>query len=126
MNASTESRDYRKRPLCAEATAALGLAVAALALSFVGVYNPWGALRFRAETTPPSYRPLLGYVATFMLPMILGVAAALLGGYSFRKIERSVPKPSGDGFAFFSIMIGLFAALVGTCTTFVHFVWPIL
>ena len=60
------------------------------------------------------------------LPIFLGVLAALLGGYAFRKIERSEVNLSGDGFAFFSIMIGMFAALIGICTTFARLIWPIL
>jgi hypothetical protein len=126
MNGSTETRDYRKRPLCIEAAAALVLSIVAVGLAILGVYSPWGALRFPVNHERDGFNPLVGYALTFVLPMVLGVAAALLGGYAFRKIERSEVKLSGDGFAFFSIMIGLFAAVIGACITFARLVWPVL
>ncbi len=124
MKASTETRDYRKRPLCVEAAAALALSIVAVGLAILGVYSPWGALRFPVNHERDGFNPVLGYAATFILPIVLGVAAALLGGYAFRKIERSEVKLSGDGFAFFSIMTGLFAAIIGACTTFAGMIWP--
>ena len=107
-----------------EAAAALGVSIAAAGLAVLGVFSPWGALRFPVDHERDGFKPVLGYAVTFVLPMILGIAAALLGGHAFRKIERSEIKLSGDGFAFFSIMIGLFATIIGACTTFARLIWP--
>jgi hypothetical protein len=50
----------------------------------------------------------------------------LLGGHSFRSIERSQGQYAGDGPAFFSLMIGLFAMIIGACTTFAALIWPMI
>jgi hypothetical protein len=118
MQASTETREYRKRPVCREAAAALVLAIIALGLAILGVYNPTGVLRFPIREPLKGTDAILLYGGTFILPIVLGVIAALLGGHSFQTIESAQVKLSGDGFAFFSMMIGLFAAIIGVCTTF--------
>jgi hypothetical protein len=124
MKTSTETRDYRRRPVCKEAVAALAIAVIALGLAILGVYNPQGTLRFTMRERLKGIEAVLLYGSTFILPIVLGIIAALLGGHSFRTIERSTVKLSGDGFAFFSMMIGLFATIIGVCTTFVGLIWP--
>lgn len=125
MNVSTESRDYPRRPLCITAATALSIAVVALSLAILGIYNPWVPLRFPFD---PAKAEGSGFVRAvcFIAPIGLGIVAALVGGYAFRVIERARTPMRGDGFAFFSIMIGLFAAIIGVCTTFVVLVWPVL
>jgi hypothetical protein len=126
MKTSTQTREYRRRPVCREATFALTIAVIALGLAMLGVYNPQGTLRFPLKERLKGVEAFLLYGGIFILPIGLGISAGLVGGHSFRTIERSTVKLSGDGFAFFSIMIGLFATIIGVCTTFAGLIWPML
>jgi hypothetical protein len=118
------SMPHRKLPASREAAAALAIAITALALAVFGVYSPWGALRFPVSQQLSGFAAVVGYGGTCVLPVFLGIGAALLGGHSFRTIERSHGKLGGDGFAFFSLMIGLFAVVIGVCSTFATLIWP--
>jgi len=109
------------KPASVEAVTALGLSILAVALAIIGVYNPWNSLRFPVERGQVGW---LAAAAFCLLPIALGVTAALLGGHSVRSLERSHGKIIGDGPAFFSLMIGLFAVTIGICTTFASIVWP--
>jgi len=120
----TLSMPYRKLPASREAAAALALAVCALGLAILGVYSPWGTLRFPVAQQLTGLPAALGYGGTCILPIVLGIGAALLGGHSFRTIEQSQGKLGGDGFAFFSLMIGMFAVVMGACSTFAALIWP--
>ena len=113
-----------KRPISIEAITALTISVAALTLATLGVYSPWGALRFPVSQKLTGFPAILGHGGTCVAPIALGLAAALLGGRSYRGIERAQGKIAGDGQAFFSIMIGLFAVIIGGCTTFAALIWP--
>lgn len=115
---------HRKLPISVQATAALIIAFVALALAILGVYSPWGALRFPVERKFFGFQALVVYGGTCVLPIILGLGAAMLGGRAFKTIERSSGQLVGDGPAFFSLMISLFAAIIGLCTTFVTLIWP--
>jgi hypothetical protein len=124
LHAETLSMPHRKLPASREASAALVIALAALALALLGVYSPWGALRFPVSQQLTGFSAVLGYGGTFVLPIVLGIGAALLGGHSFRTIEQSQGKLGGDGFAFFSLMVGMFAVVIGACSTFAALIWP--
>lgn len=113
-----------KKPPSREAAASLILASVALVLATLGVFVPAGGLRYPVVSTPPARGALFAYGATFVLPIILGLGAAVLGGRAYRAIERTGGQLGGDGMAFFGLMIGFFAAAVGATTTFAALVWP--
>jgi len=54
-------------------------------------------------------------IVAFVLPFVLGIAAALLGGSAMTVIERSGGTKSGNFQAVFAIMIGGFAAVISGC-----------
>jgi hypothetical protein len=120
----TLTMPHRHLPAAPDAATALVIAVASLGLAIFGVYNPWGALDFPLSQRLSGFAAVLGYGGTCILPIVLGTGGALLGGRSFRTIEQSQGKLGGDGFAFFSLMIGLFAAVIGACSTFAALIWP--
>jgi hypothetical protein len=63
-------------------------------------------------------------IIAFVLPLILGVGAALLGGEAMKAIEASNGIRGGYRFAVFAIMIGGLAAVVAGCMTIAVFLWP--
>lgn len=113
-----------KKPVSREAAVALALASAALLLATLGVFIPSGGLRYPVTPKLTGTNAVLVYGATFVLPIILGLAGAWLGGRAYRTIERLQGNLGGDGLAFFALMIGFFAAAVGAATTFAALVWP--
>ena len=60
----------------------------------------------------------------FVLPMLLGVGAALLGGEAMKAVEKANGRYTGSLPAVFAIMIGGLAAVVAGCMTFAVYVWP--
>ncbi|MCE9530481.1 MAG: hypothetical protein K8T89_05030 [Planctomycetes bacterium] len=113
-----------KRPVSPEAAAALALAIFAVGLAILGVYSPWGALRFPVEMKLHGTNAVLAYGGTCVLPIFLGLGAAGLAGLSYRSMERSQGKLGGEGPAFFSLLTSLFAVVIGACTTFATLIWP--
>ena len=111
-------------PVSIQAATALGLAVFAVALAIFGMYSPWGALQFPVARKFTGWLAVMAYGGTCVLPIILGGIAMLLGGHSYKSIEQFEGRLGGDGQAFFSLMIGMFAAIIGVCTTFATLVWP--
>jgi hypothetical protein len=65
-------------------------------------------------------------VIAFVLPFVLGIAAAITGGNAMAAIERSGGKTVGNFQAVFSIMIGGFAAVISGCMMLSLYVWPML
>ena len=65
-------------------------------------------------------------VIAFVLPFVLGIAAAVTGGHALGAIERSAGKTVGNFQAVFSIMIGGFAAVISGCMMLSFYVWPML
>ena len=63
-------------------------------------------------------------VVAFVLPFVLGLSAALMGGSALTSIERSSGTRSGNFQAVFAIMIGGFAAVIAGCMIFSVYVWP--
>lgn len=61
--------------------------------------------------------------AAFVLPMILGIGATLLGGETMRTIEKSNGAFSGNLWAVFAMMIGGLAAVVAGCMSAAMFAW---
>jgi hypothetical protein len=63
-------------------------------------------------------------VVAFVLPFVLGVAAAVIGAFAMKAIERSGGKYMGNFLSVFAIMIGGFAAIIGGCMMLSIYVWP--
>jgi hypothetical protein len=61
----------------------------------------------------------------FVLPFLLGIAAALLGGWAITAIERQNGKYGGNMQGVFSILIGMFAAVIAGCMMLSLYVWPL-
>jgi hypothetical protein len=116
----------RKQPVAIEGVVALVLALLAVGLAILGVYSPWGALRFPVSMKLTGTDAILAYGGTCVLPILLGAAASMLGEYTFRTLEQSPKKRAGAGPAFFALMIGFFAATIGGCTTFATLIWPVI
>ncbi|HYH64147.1 MAG TPA: hypothetical protein VD866_05570 [Urbifossiella sp.] len=114
---------------------ALGLALLALVLSLVGALlaegqlagSPLNAARNRpgADFTHASAnaRMVLALVA-YVLPFVLGVAAAVLGGRTVRTLDHDPGHRLGHLFAVFAVMIGSLAAVVSACMAFGVYGWP--
>jgi hypothetical protein len=110
--------------LCPSAVAGIVSAVLALGLAIFGVYSPWGALRFPVEQKLTGGLALLGYGGTFVVPIVLGLLGTLLGSHAVRVTAHSEGKLHGEGLGVFSIMIGVFAAIIGGVCTFAALIWP--
>ena len=65
----------------------------------------------------------LQFVA-YVLPFLLGLTAAYLGGWAMQAIELSRGARGGNMYAVFSIFIGGLAAVTGGCMIFSVYVWP--
>jgi len=78
---------------------------------------------FESTERLPAIRYTLQFVA-YVLPFLLGLAAALMGGSAMAAIERSGPAQSGHFQSVFAIMIGGFAAVIAACMVFSVYVWP--
>ena len=63
-------------------------------------------------------------VIAFVLPFVLGLTAAFLGGNALSAIERSGGTRSGSFHGVFAIMIGGFAAAIAGCLLFSIYIWP--
>ncbi|MBA4067532.1 MAG: hypothetical protein C0501_28255 [Isosphaera sp.] len=63
-------------------------------------------------------------VVAFVLPLVLGVAAAYLGGWAMTAIERAGGRYRGNFPAVLAIMVGGFAAVLGGVMSFAVLVWP--
>jgi hypothetical protein len=63
-------------------------------------------------------------VIAFVLPFVLGLVAALLGGSALTAIERSGGTRSGNFQGVFAILIGGFAAVIGGCMLVSVYLWP--
>jgi hypothetical protein len=80
--------------------------------------------RLMAERTAHSRRArlVLGAVA-FVLPFVLGLGAALMGGHAMKLIERATEKWGGNFEAVFAIMIGGLSAVISGCMILAVFGW---
>ncbi len=65
-------------------------------------------------------------IVAFMVPFVLGIVAALLGGWGMSAIERSADRYSGNMQAVFAQLIGSFAAVIAGCMMLSFYVWPYL
>jgi len=63
-------------------------------------------------------------IIAFMVPCVLGIVAALLGGWGMSAIERT--QTSGSMQAVFAQLIGCFAAVISGCMVVSLYVWPYL
>ena len=115
-----------RKPICFESVLALALAILALLLAIFGVYSPWGALRFPMAMKLHGLNAVLAYGGTCLFPIVLGMASCLIGARSYGTIDRSQGQLGGEGQAFFSLMTGFFAVIVGFCTTCATLIWPLL
>jgi hypothetical protein len=62
-------------------------------------------------------------LAAFVLPLVLGIGACLLGGEAMKAVEKSNGAYSGSLPSVFAMMIGGLAAVVAGCMTVAVFVW---
>jgi hypothetical protein len=76
-----------------------------------------------ATERSPTIRYTMQFVA-YVLPFLLGLAAAILGGHTMSVIEKSKPRCSGNFQAVFAIMIGGFAAVIAGCMLVSVYLWP--
>jgi hypothetical protein len=76
-----------------------------------------------ATERSPAMRFTMQFVA-YVLPFLLGLAAAFMGGSAISAIERAGTARSGHFQAVFAIMIGGFAAVIASCMIFSVHVWP--
>lgn len=65
----------------------------------------------------------VGLVA-FVVPCVLGAAAALAAGWAMRTIERAAGKYRGDAVCIFAMLLGGFAAVIGGCMILAVYIWP--
>jgi len=65
-------------------------------------------------------------IVAFVVPFVLGIVAALLGGWGMTAIERSADRYSGNLQAVFSQLIGSFAAVIAGCMMLSFYVWPLM
>jgi hypothetical protein len=117
------------------AKVALGLALAAFALSVWGALMAEGYLAGSplnaARNAPGSEfthasenaRMVLAVVA-YAVPFVLGVAAAVLGGRTVRTLDHHPGHRLGNFVAVFAVMIGSLAAVVSACMAFGVYGWP--
>ena len=75
-----------------------------------------------ATELSPAIRHTMQFVA-YVLPFVLGLVAALMGGGAMSAIERSAATRSGHFQAVFAIMIGGFAAVIAGCMLVSVFLW---
>jgi hypothetical protein len=65
-------------------------------------------------------------VVAYLLPLALGLAGALTGGWAMKVVQQSGGKYSGNTLAVFSMMIGGLAAVVAGCMMISLYLWPLL
>jgi hypothetical protein len=63
-------------------------------------------------------------IVAYILPFVLGVGAALTGGWAMKMVQASGGKYAGNTLAVFSMMIGGLAAVVAGCMMVSLYVWP--
>jgi hypothetical protein len=78
---------------------------------------------FEATERSPAIRYALQFIA-YVLPFVLGLAAALMGGTAMSAIDQSAATRSGHFQAVFAIMIGGFAAVIAGCMLASVYLWP--
>lgn len=71
----------------------------------------------------PGARILVELVA-FLLPLVLGLSAAISGGRALTTIEHSGGRWSGNFRGVFAILIGSFAAVIAGCMLVSVYLWP--
>jgi hypothetical protein len=80
--------------------------------------------RLMTEKTADSRRARAGLVViAFVLPFVLGLAAALMGGHAMKLIERDAEKWGGNFEAVFAIMVGALSAVISGCMILAVFGW---
>jgi hypothetical protein len=63
-------------------------------------------------------------IVAFVLPFVLGITAAILGGTAMTAIEKSHGRYSGNFQSVFAVMIGGFAAVIAGCMIASVYLWP--
>jgi hypothetical protein len=63
-------------------------------------------------------------VIAYWLPLLMGIAAAWIGGAAMRAIEQSRDVYAGNFQAVFSIMMGGFASVIAGCMIVSIYIWP--
>lgn len=65
-------------------------------------------------------------IVAFVLPFVLGITAALIGGTAMTAVEKSKGQYSGNFQSVFSILIGGFAAIIAGCMIVSVYIWPLM
>ena len=112
-----------RRPPTLFSLLALGLAIAAAGLGVLGLTPYAGALKF-PRSTLEGPRATLVYGGMFVLPIVLGIVAATMGGRAVVVADRADGRVGGAGPGVFAILIGLFATVLGGLMTFVAMIYP--
>ncbi|MDY3556437.1 hypothetical protein R5W24_005603 [Gemmata sp. JC717] len=63
-------------------------------------------------------------IVAFVLPFVLGLGAALLGGSAMSAVERAGGTYAGNALAVFAMLIGGLAAVTAACMMVSLYVWP--
>lgn len=124
----------RNHPL---ATAAFGAAIVAGVLALYGSFlsqkhlagSPLNVARGEpglAATRDSKVTRYTVQAVAYVLPFVLGVGAAVMGGESMKAIERSNGARGGNRFGVFAIMVGGLAAVVAGCMILAVYGWKYL
>jgi hypothetical protein len=76
------------------------------------------ALTERSETARHAMQ-----IVAYVLPFLLGIIGAVVGGRAMSAIERGAGQYGGNLGAVFAILIGLFAAVIAGCMLLSQFAW---
>ena len=130
--ATTATKRAPAHPL---SVAALTVGVVASALALYGSFLSEGHLSgsrlnaardgtgIEAIRTSATTRVTL-QLAAYVLPFVLGVGAALMGGEAIKAVERRGGEAAGSPHAVFAIMIGGLSAVVSGCMILAVYLWP--
>ena len=101
------------------AIGSFAVSVVAIALALIGTFGVVSPSPFFVHPDSLARKPFALVIGLcYVLPIFLGIGAALFAGQAMTLIEDSDGKYRADGPAFFAIMIGLLAAVVGLVDCF--------
>lgn len=106
------------------AIGSFAVSLVAIALALIGTFGVVSPSPFFVHPDSLARKPFALVIGLcYVLPIFLGIGASLFAGQAMTLIEDSDGKYRADGPAFFAIMIGLLAAVVGLvdCFALAHF-----
>lgn len=63
-------------------------------------------------------------LVAYVLPFVLGIGAALIGGAAMSAVERAGGRYTGNALAVFSMLLGGLAAVTAACMMITLYLWP--